>query len=131
MKYTVEQLEAMSDFEINKLVAIKEGKRPGYYAQATDTYNIELGSGSVAESPELRPHHVIEWVCRDYCNSWADMGVIIERDGISLIKWVNDEDGYEAVLVEYHGHEVVTGDLFSSHKNPLRAAAIVYLLMGD
>lgn len=60
----------------------------------------------------------------NYCNSWADMGPIIERERLDIEasltcdEWLCcklDEDGFFIVA--------------ESHKNPLRAAAIVYLEM--
>ena len=58
----------------------------------------------------------------DYCNDWAYGGLIIQNAKISLIK--TDDDRWTAFEWENDGNE-------SWHKNPLRAAMIVYLMMNE
>lgn len=58
---------------------------------------------------------------RDYCNSWADAGTIIEEYGISLQRdsadrWLSNSD------VEIH---------YSIHAKPLRAAMVAFLTMQE
>lgn len=123
MKYTLKELESKSDFEISKLVAEKEGVRwhinPSHPLNNTDGW-IFYTSGTNGDTTLLP----------DYCNSWADIGPIIEHEGVSLIKWPNKEE-YEASIAIYYGHGVIDAEIYYSHTNPLRAAAIVYLLMED
>lgn len=90
--------ESLSDFEINKLVAIKSGK---IKRSKTDKYFLNYGP--------------------DYCNSWADMGPIIERENISLLSPESCIPSWDAT------HK----GILHVDKNPLRAAAIVYLMMGE
>lgn len=97
-----------SDFEVNKAVAKVEGADwSGITEQNKGMYNG----------------------LKNYCNSWADMGPVIFGSGISIIKWPDENDGYEASVVSYYGHGSIYFDIFYWHQNPLRAAAIVYLEM--
>lgn len=60
------------------------------------------------------------WFTIDYCNNWADMGPIIDEKRINLNAYDAPEQGWTA-----------TSDtsFFVDSDNPLRAAAIVYLMM--
>lgn len=70
-------------------------------------------------------------------NSWADMGPIIVDSGISLIKLI---DGYQAISNSWDYIDITDRDGINDccigneaamygHKNPLRAAAIAFLMM--
>lgn len=64
---------------------------------------------------------------KNYCNSWADAGPIIESKGISILKfegdhWIADGKAYWVDGVEWNIGGV-------GNKNPLRAAMIVFLIM--
>lgn len=83
----------MSDHEINYAVGLMNQVRNGYY---------------------ITP--------RDYCNSWADAGPIIEKHRIAIEPAKQSE-------VWAAQHDEFT--FFYAHKNPLRAAMIVYLMMHD
>ena len=61
-------------------------------------------------------------LCQQYCNSWADMGPIIQRKGIIV-----DGNGMAWTVVEDETYAHFTNCV----GNPLRAAAIVYLKMGE
>lgn len=84
----------MSDFEINKEVAIATG--------------LDL-SGVTQENYWM-------YNMKDYCNSWADAGPIIEKFRITID---SDTDVWFA-SDDKHCH---------THYNPLRAAMIVFLMM--
>lgn len=104
-----------SDSEISKRIGIilnivRKGKVGNYYARC----------------------------CPDYCNSWADIGPIIDDNGISLIKV---KDGYLAVsqnwdYIDLNGDSDIENYCIGlsdtscyGHQNPLRASAIVFLMM--
>ncbi|WP_165699892.1 phage protein NinX family protein [Chimaeribacter arupi] len=110
----------LSDYEINKLVAIALG------AKMVNAYSVK----DVRESIQYDLNGKTLLVTRgfgdgpnrfDPCNSWADAGPIIEKYGIGLHKdmadrWLSDS---EAVT-----HYVI-------HDNPQRAAMIVFLMMQE
>lgn len=114
--HTIEELEGKSNFEINKLVAEEEGVKwhLSPYSKSNDTPhwiycdNWDSVNGDSIYLP-------------DYCNSWGDMGQIIEYKKICL---VSNESGGEwvAFLDEFD-------TIMASNESPLRAAAIVYLMM--
>lgn len=56
----------------------------------------------------------------NYCNNWADIGPIIASNGISLV-WIGGVDD------AWKARSVHTNSFVSA--NPLRAAAIVFLMM--
>lgn len=64
-----------------------------------------------------------EWHRWDFCNSWADMGPLIveKRFGIHPVTFSTE---WTAVRSVYKINNV-------NSDNPLRAAAILYLKMGD
>lgn len=103
----------MSDFEINKAVAIVCG-----YAEESCDFGLEG-----------KPDVGVEWnedtgypsKSFDYCNSWADAGPIIQNNGIGLKRqsnglWVSAQSG---------------GLWPIYHENPLRCAMIVFLMMQE
>lgn len=86
----------MSDHEINYAVGLMNQVRNGYY---------------------ITP--------RDYCNSWADAGPIIEKHNISLLcSTMRSQKVWEAMTPDGEEH-------CWAETNPLRAAMIVYLMMHD
>ena len=106
--------EDMSDLEINKAVACKLGLRffikPNSNGNQTEDW-VYGGIGSPNEMTELA----------DYCNSWADMGSIIEREKIGGHFGKATPNLYFALSRDENN--------ICTHVNPLRAAAIVYLMM--
>ena len=123
MKHTKEQLEGMSDLEVNKLVA-----------------KVIYGDINTFTSPSERNGEV--WIEKasgglintnyDPCNNPSDMMPLVFDSTIELSplfcgEWCASELNnytYEEEPI-YNGYQV-------AHKNPLRAAAIVWLLMqGD
>lgn len=118
----------LSDFEINKLVAIANR----LLVQEIDD---SKSTGMTSKYHELRPHTV--WVS-DGENPWEqfaptlcweDAGPIIQSAGISIVKyghgmWLASSDAYWVDGVEWQ----IDGE---AHQNPLRAAMIVFLMMQD
>jgi len=107
----------MTDFEINKAVAAKEKERlDSEFKKNCEERGISL------EAIELflcSPKNIYQCQSPDYCNDWAVMGHIIQDKGISIR---SPRAGINDWIARY--------GLFSvDHKNPLRAAAIVFLMM--
>lgn len=91
------KFESMSDFEINKLVAEAQGLNGG---------DKDFFIGHTNMVP-------------DYCNSWADMGPLLVEWQISLTNFIMYWRA-SSILNTPIGRCV-------DDKNPLRAAAIIYL----
>ena len=94
----------MKDHEINAAVGESLGWHAKFIHQDDSvTFRDDLG--------RLRGR-------KNYCNSWADAGPIIEQNGICLIPlkkgWLTGINGVDV-----------------KHENPLRAAMIVFLMMHD
>ena len=106
----------LTDFEINKLVAVKQGLNltEGQYYAPTIGF-LEKGKGF---------NRV------DYCNNPSDAWPIILENRIRISPnptteiWTAEND---IILGSFENG----GLNFVEHKNPLRAAMIVYLMMGD
>ena len=109
--------ESMSDFEINYLVA------------KIDTDGEVIGKDDMWTTDNENSVQVIYKVgisgeYKDYCNSPADMWPIILQYGINT---------------NFHQHGCMSTALIESgtnlyrftHENPLRAAAIVFLMMQE
>ncbi|HEY7864616.1 MAG TPA: phage protein NinX family protein [Psychromonas sp.] len=100
IKYTQEQLEEMSDFEINKIAAELNGMDySGVSEQMKHDYNMP-----------------------DYCNNWSDMGPLIHRYKIAMTP-----QGWNTTL--WSASTSINCDMTSISSNPLRAAAVVYILI--
>ena len=103
--------ESMSDFEINKLVAEARGYKTS--AQPVNCVGVRCNNS----------------VTKSYCNSWADMGPIISEHKINL----NYEGGFRYEWETMHFKHLDNYDVecigMIEHKNPLRAAAITFLIM--
>lgn len=106
----------MSDFEINKAVADSTG-----YDGRTKRHRLSERAVFISDG--------VGGFIRDYCNSWADAGPIIQGNEISMIsRRANGEWKAEIFL----GRK----DIFDNYatffdKNPLRAAMIIFLMMKD
>lgn len=100
----------VSDFDINKAVAECEGLFVALkqYPQNDVVVLNEDGADT-----------------KDYCNSWADIGPIISQERIGL-NFIFDE--WEAHNGEIDQGGTIICSIWYPHKNPLRAAAIVYLM---
>ncbi|BAM68855.1 hypothetical protein [Edwardsiella phage MSW-3] len=64
-----------------------------------------------------------EWHRWDFCNSWVDMGPLIV-DNLVGIHPISFSTEWTAVRSIYKSNNV-------THENPLRAAAILYLMMTE
>ena len=107
MKYTKEQLEGMSDFDINRLIAESLGQD---------------WSGITADSYQAYPG------LKDYCNSWADMGPLLKPNNISIVNEFKEKP-CALVLDDLTDLMDWGGEFQCFHVNELRAAAIVYILI--
>lgn len=113
--------DKVSDFEINKAMA----ELQGYSVKTMEAGGRELQvmqrvlSGGNLGSP---------FRLTDYCNSWEDMGQLISENKIDLkYQEISDDEWFAGVSSDddnFYEH-------WWSNTNPLRAAAIVYLMMNN
>ena len=101
----------MSDFEINKAVAINRGGYQGH---------VEHMKHGVKESD--RDSHGIFYFERDYCNNPSDAWQIITANRINV---------YASEGPDFMPWMAGCGGFMVSNKNPLRAAMIVFLMMQE
>jgi len=108
----------LSDQEINLL---------GAKIQHPDKTFIE----SKTRSPSVvMLNHINMWI--DYCNNPADAWPIIVANGISLNHYTGTWEAsyeYDAPIGAFGTDETVTSAI--EHRNPLRAAMIVFLMMQE
>ena len=117
----------MSDFEINKLVALASGKNIKFISVDADDNEIGVIVGEKCTRQRL-PF--------DPCNSPADAWPIIVAN---LIEVSPDYDFTDESEQELHAtglwtanHVEVDGkSYYQSHQNPLRASMIVFLMMQE
>lgn len=102
--------EQMSDFDINRLVAINRGGYQGHVAHMQ--YGVKE-----SDKDSCGMFHVE----RDYCNNPSDAMPILIAMKIGF-KWVNGSCTASSVLCGYHE---------STSDNPLRAAMVVFLMMQE
>ena len=115
-----EQLEKLSDFDINSLIISKlEIESDVHFGGGAITRHVN--NGEVLRCTETL----------DYCNNAADMMPLVFECGISLVSCYDKT--YSACSEIHHSiddHDEYENEVY--HSNPLRAAAIVWLLMqGD
>ena len=103
--------EEMSDFEINKQVAINRGGYQGH---------VEHMQHGVKESD--RASHGLLFTERDYCNNPSDAWPIIVANRINV---------YASEGPDFMPWMAGCGGFMVSNKNPLRAAMIVFLMMQE
>lgn len=103
MKHTKDQLEAMSDTELNRVVAVIAG----------------YGADYLERNPDNAP---------DYCNKHSEMMPLAFECAIELSPLFRG--GWVASEVSSYTHEEdpIYNENQASHTNPLRACAIVYVL---
>lgn len=119
MKYSKEQLEAMSDFEINCVVtSVVNNEDYSQWAISADEssfYQCGIDGDQF---------HAVD--IYDYCKDVIDIMPLVFEAGISLIS--SGGGWYTA-----HSEDLDVATLKCSHEcycsNPLRAAAIVYILV--
>jgi hypothetical protein len=119
-----EQLEAMSDAEINKAVAISASA----YEEVPCYGEVVIVGDKECYYDDER--NIFE--CHaDYCDSYEDMMPLVFEHGIELSPLFSD-DWCASSIQSYTYEEDPIYEHHARHENPLRAAAIVYLLMqGD
>lgn len=107
----------MSDFEINKAVAINSG---------FDESDVDLAyKGKPLIGVEWNDDTGMPVITKDYCNNPSDAWPIIESNGISIYHFAEDaRRGSWAA-------DAPAGTPFSYGDSALRAAMIVYLMMKD
>ena len=103
--------EEMSDFEINKQVAINRGGYQGH---------VEHMQHGVKESD--RASHGLLFTERDYCNNPSDAWPIIVANRINV---------YASEGPDFMPWMAGCGGMVASNRNPLRAAMIVFLMMQE
>lgn len=102
MTYTQEQLEGFSNTHINHIVRLIQ-----YPHSACDNDMKKLSF--------------------DYCNNWADIGPLIVEAKIG-VDYCYIEKTHRACWVE-NGNMLNGQTYLVKNKNPLRAAAIIYILV--
>lgn len=108
----------MSDFEINRAVgeiALK-GRwscKPGTGGNDTESWYYGSVDTFVTPYAELP----------DYCNSWADVGPIAEKNFIGLVK---TQEGWCSTSDDVHDDGIYFVD-----EKPCRAICIVFLMMNE
>ena len=114
-----EQLEKLSDFELSAMILLNRigyGNWTGPFLTNSKT-NSEAG---------MRDKNTLDREWFDI-NNWSDMGQLIEQNKINLNYFEDDDGGYYSATSGEYGCESHENEC--DNKNPLRAAAIVYLLM--
>ncbi|EEQ3040097.1 DUF2591 domain-containing protein [Escherichia coli] len=109
----------LSDFEINKAVAISVGFQC-YYGDGSYTNNLGLRGAIVKGENDSGLFMVGEF---NPCNNPADAWPIIKENMISIINLDEDEWGARGMAYCKSKRAI--------HENPLRAAMIVFLMMQD
>ena len=110
--------EQMSDFDINRLVAINRGGYQGHVAHMQ--YGVKE-----SDKDSCGMFHFE----RDYCNNPSDAWTIIFSSRIMLNPYCADELWKAEVPCGFDGFFKTYATCY--HHNPLRAAMIVYLMMKD
>ena len=109
-----EELEAMSEFDINSKVA-ELARKDGEKFVCMDGFYPNAYVWSESHKKEL-----------DYCNNPADIMPLVLENNINLLNqyWC-DGDGVNKLAMDF------THEIESKHKNVYRAACIVLILMKE
>lgn len=110
----------LSDFEINKLVAIATGRK-----QFSSLGWQGLQEGNFSAVIVRGPRKIGGF---DPCNDPADAWPIIDENNITII---NDNPSLRFAVSEVAAYFNGSNHIWSSHENGLRAAMIVFLKMQD
>jgi hypothetical protein len=105
----------LSDFEINKRLAELLGLIIAKEQYEQDDVLVLINGCEIEYSSSV-----------NYCNSWEDMGPIIEREKISISYRSRGKKDLPPQAKRFGSDDHNIAD-----KNPLRAAAIVYLMIRD
>ena len=117
-----QQLESMSDLMINERVAMEKG-----LLVAANGHNVyrndyrEKYPSTIWVAKHHKGEQTEAWEQVNYCAEPSDMMPLVFERGISLV----------FMDADYEAHSLENGDEANNtqHSNPLRAAAIVYLLI--
>ena len=114
--------EELSDFDINKLVA----EALGINVPKESNY-ISYGHNMVYSTNG----YVNKVIVKDCCNNPSDAWPIIMENNIDLVCPLSDGGWVACDDYDYSQHDEAYEYFISRHKNPLRAAMIVFLKMQD
>ena len=98
-----------------------------YEAMSDDEINHEVAKHSF-DAAWLERHYGKEGMIPDYCNDWADAGAVMVENKIGIettaisIEWIARTCSTNMSNMTFRCHR---------HKNPLRAAMIVFLMLAD
>ena len=124
-----EQLENMSDLLINEKVALEQG-----LLVATDDHQVyargyrEKYPSTIWVAKHIKGDQSEPWEQVNYCAEPSDMMPLVFERGISLSPIQPYTEEHDPSLW-CASCDVDNGNVECWHANPLRAAAIVYLLM--
>ena len=111
--------DEMSDFEINGSIAVRLGSN-----KCSKHCNASI-------LISLKNAVVTDFGVKDYCNNPADMWPIVFDNDISLISAGGDKGYYANNGYLHHSGSIFDDTAEYYSENPLRAAAIVFLMMKD
>ena len=105
-----------------------------YEAMSDDEINYEVAKHSF-DAEWLERHYGKEGMIPDYCNDVEDAWQVIFENKISMCTHLLGDGSWSAkhdvvVLCQENG-TIMVHSFTSNHKNPLRAAMIVYLMLKD
>lgn len=123
-------LQDKTDFELNVLVAMHE------LPSLSELGGDAIFTGDRGEAVFVYPSKTMfsfegdpldEQVTANFVGDWGQMGPIIEREGITLLPHMAEDDWKASVFVSQE-------DIFKKYANvynqsPLRAAAICFLML--
>jgi hypothetical protein len=134
--------DEMSDFEVNCKVAEVLGKR---VAEIDDSSTLGMTTKYHEEYPntvwvqDMEPDDTginrptTTWYQYSPCNSWEDIGPIIDEYNISIMRDWNEKDAYSGIATRYEKRSL--GQYFftveAEDESPKRAAAIAFLKMKE
>ena len=110
MTYTTQQLQAMSDFEVNKALCIKLG------------HDVS----GISEQRNMMTDAVT-----DYCNNPNDIMPLAFERGISIIKDHDVEQYYACNAFDDRNYDFAYRQYAYFDTNPLRAIACLILMMDE
>ena len=110
MKFTQEQLESMSDFELNLIVCEK-------------FIPVIVEDNQSEDCSSVMVNDIVNMYPLDFCNNWSDCGDLIEECNIGL-----DPTDFGGE-VEWFAKPEFSNEVLTMDKNPKRAVTIVYILV--
>lgn len=113
MKYTIEQLEGMSDGDINQEITVEANNLHGWELSQSGFCFYHCGADG---------NDWVDFQIADYCNNPSAMMPLVFEAGIELSPL--------PITGNWSATFIMDRDIFSIHENPLRASAVVWLLMG-